>query len=610
MTTRRFNGLAAVAISVVTLLVYRGLFGLWFTDVDTFPLIATGRIDSVGAAVDVITSPLMQGLMPNALFYRPMASLSWGVDELVWGLNPLGYHLTDLAFHIANSLLLFSLLRDTARGLSASEAADKPRIAQGDLAALAGALIFALHPIAMETVPAIARRPDLLYGLFLLLMLQRLGKGLRKPRGLDIGVAALYCGLGLASKDSAIVLPAIAIAFVFCFSSAATFATRAIQCLRLCWPLLLATLLFEAVRTAVLGGFGGYAWAAEGSFALSASGSFEVYLCALFFSGDLDACPDASRNGLIGAVAVLAASLAWFCWRASRASRHAATDELDPAVRFFAFAILSLAAILGLHIAVRTPAALRTLYTSLLFLGTATGWGAVIAVRGALALGRPHSGRIAERALHAVASVLLIAVIGGVLRGAWSGRYIEEWRASSEVARLALADLTQHIESVPRDSVVYLVNFPFWVGRHRQVLRERPILLEHSVQGFVDLAFPDRGIEVVGLSYLVISLDDPATLASRVRFHPDRARLDIFTAREAYATPFPWNNQYGKRSPSHSNTYFEKKGERGLVVVLNPEAEIEGRAVFLVYVGDHVERRGTGPWVAEHRPPGGTPPAP
>jgi hypothetical protein len=38
---------AMATISLVTLLVCRGLFGLWFTDIDTFPLIATGRIDSV-----------------------------------------------------------------------------------------------------------------------------------------------------------------------------------------------------------------------------------------------------------------------------------------------------------------------------------------------------------------------------------------------------------------------------------------------------------------------------------------------------------------------------------------------------------------------------------
>jgi hypothetical protein len=263
MTVRVFNILVAVFVPLVALFVYRDLFGLWFTDIDTFPLISSGRIDSAAAISDIFSSPLMQGLMPNALFYRPLASISWGIDALIWGLNPLGYNLTDFAIHLANSLLIFFLVRATAQRFSADNVPNNQRVTQGDLAALAAAIIFAIHPIAMEVVPAIARRADLLYGLFLLLMLRSLRNVLIGQRTLDIVLATLYCVLAFASKDAALILPGIAMAFVFCFTEATTIQTRVMHCIRVCWPMVVAAALFLAARSLVLGG--SRTWAVKAS---------------------------------------------------------------------------------------------------------------------------------------------------------------------------------------------------------------------------------------------------------------------------------------------------------------------------------------------------------
>jgi len=594
VTPRLFYVFSVVAISILALFVYRDLFNLWFTDVDTFPLIATGRIDSLAAAVDVISSPLMQGLMPNALFYRPLASIIWGVESYLWGLNPLGYHLMDLALHIANSVLLFLLIRGTSERCLAVGAKKKSRVVQPDLAALIAALVFAAHPIAMETVPAIARRPDLLFGFFLLLMLGQLSKSLSKPKSRCSGLTVLFCILGLASKDSAIVLPGIAIAFVFCFSTAATFSSRVKHCLHACWPLIVTTALFMGIRTLVLGGLGGYAGA--DSFAQSASNSVYPYLCAFFFSADLDVCINISRTKLIAAAAVILASLALASWRMRSANRDVWPD---PAARFIAFAVLSLSALFSLHVMSGTAASLRTMYTALLFFSIVIGWGVVIVPQAILALGKLRECGLLERAAHAVAAIFLVVALSGVVRGAWSGQYINEWKAPTEIAKRTFTEFAKVVEPVAKDSIVYFVDFPFRAG-DRLLFRERPIIAEHTVQGFVDLVAPDKHLDVVGLSYLTIEQSDPVSFESEVRFLTDPARLSIRIGPGVNVQRRPWFNPYAKRSPWRSNTYKKDETQRLLSIELNPEVELEGHAEFFVYTGDRVERRGVTPWVVSH----------
>ena len=100
------------------------------------------------------------------------------------------------------------------------------------------------HPITAETVPAIARRPDLLFCFFQLLALCFVFRYLRGAKRRDLGATALCCVLAIASKDSAIIVTAIVGAYVFCFSKAETFQARLLDCVRCCFPALLGVALY------------------------------------------------------------------------------------------------------------------------------------------------------------------------------------------------------------------------------------------------------------------------------------------------------------------------------------------------------------------------------
>jgi Flp pilus assembly protein TadD len=96
--------------------------------------------------------------------YIPVTWLTLGLDHVVWGMNPTGFHLTSLAFHGATSLAVLAL----ARRLIGRARPQSDPFALG-LGALAAALLFAAHPLRVESVVWITERRDVVSGLLAVL---------------------------------------------------------------------------------------------------------------------------------------------------------------------------------------------------------------------------------------------------------------------------------------------------------------------------------------------------------------------------------------------------------------------------------------------------------
>src|SRR6059036_2995739 len=140
--------------------------------------------------------------------YIPLTWMTFGLDYLLWGMNPLGYHLTNLLLHSANGVVFFFVVcRILARALPGlSERGHALAVSAG-----VAALVFAIHPLRVESVAWATERRDVLSGLFYLLtILMYLRAREREERGRGwywLSVAAFV--LALLSKSMVVNLPIV-----------------------------------------------------------------------------------------------------------------------------------------------------------------------------------------------------------------------------------------------------------------------------------------------------------------------------------------------------------------------------------------------------------------
>src|SRR6059036_3302078 len=140
--------------------------------------------------------------------YIPLTWMTLGLDYLLWGMNPVGYHLTNLLLHAANAVVFFFVVRRLlARALpSPSEHGYALELSAGF-----ASLVFAIHPLRVESVAWATERRDVLSGLFYLLtILMYLRAREREERGRGwywLSVAAFV--LALLSKSMVVNLPIV-----------------------------------------------------------------------------------------------------------------------------------------------------------------------------------------------------------------------------------------------------------------------------------------------------------------------------------------------------------------------------------------------------------------
>ena len=105
--------------------------------------------------------------------YRPVACLTFGLNYYFGGLHVLGYHLVNIVVHILCSILLFLFLHHTLNSFSFG----CRYASRSSLIALTAALMWAVHPIQVQSVTYIVQRMTSLAGLFYLLSMYFYAKG-------------------------------------------------------------------------------------------------------------------------------------------------------------------------------------------------------------------------------------------------------------------------------------------------------------------------------------------------------------------------------------------------------------------------------------------------
>ena len=124
--------------------------------------------------------------------WHPLTWLSHMLDYELYGLNPAGHHLTSLFFHVANTLLLFLLLRGATGRLWESAAV---------------AALFGLHTLHIESVAWVSERKDVLSTFFWMLTTLAYVDYCRRPGRGRYALILLSFGMGLVAKPMLVTLP-------------------------------------------------------------------------------------------------------------------------------------------------------------------------------------------------------------------------------------------------------------------------------------------------------------------------------------------------------------------------------------------------------------------
>lgn len=150
--------------------------------------LVTASVSDLVANPETVASP---GSTLSGDVYRPLTTLTFALDRRLWGLSPVAYHLENVVLQLFAAFFLFFVLSAVAgRGVGA----------------LAGALVFLVHPVQVQSVAWISQRSSVLAGAFgLAAMAVMVARA--QPAALRVAAALVLWALALASKESAIVVP-------------------------------------------------------------------------------------------------------------------------------------------------------------------------------------------------------------------------------------------------------------------------------------------------------------------------------------------------------------------------------------------------------------------
>jgi len=206
--SRRARVLLPVAILAATFLAYAGTLAFGFVFDDHILIVTNDSIRSWHYFPSYFTSHIWSFRYPHLLSnaYRPFFLVWLRLNEVLFGQHAWGWHLSLVVAHVAVTYLVYRLCF---------------RLTRDTWSAAAGALIFGLHPVHVETIAESAWADQPLSTFFMLAAILALCRSRESDRRLHWMAASLGCtAAALFSKESGLMLPLLVSVYVWIYEGA------------------------------------------------------------------------------------------------------------------------------------------------------------------------------------------------------------------------------------------------------------------------------------------------------------------------------------------------------------------------------------------------------
>ncbi len=235
------GGVAQTLACALAFLAYIPTLGFQFVYDDKPQIIENPAIHSWRYLPNYFTSHAWAELYPHVSgnYYRPLFLLWFRLNHAMFGLDPKGWHLTTILCHVAATYLVFGLVR---------------RLAANSWIAFSAAILFALHPVHIESVAWVSGVTDPLMAIFLIgsfLAYLRFREGRRWEW---MAWALLLFALGLLEKETAVILGPLVFVYAWLYAEQRAWLSRLVIALKHCVGFLAVTILYLPLRAHVLRG--------------------------------------------------------------------------------------------------------------------------------------------------------------------------------------------------------------------------------------------------------------------------------------------------------------------------------------------------------------------
>lgn len=291
-----------VGIAVLTIITYWPIRENDFVNFDDVQYVTDNPFIKDGLTVDSLVFAFTTNRVGN---WHPLTWISHAIDIELFELNSKYHHLVNLTLHVLSCVILFLVLwRMTSRIWPSAVVA----------------VLFAIHPMHVESVAWVAERKDLLCGFFWMLTLAAYA-GYSKRPSVSRYLLVIFCYiLGLLSKPMIVTLP-----FVLLLLDYWPLERLKPRVILEKVPLFVLSFIFSCITYAVQHGSGTTGRIKSLSFGSQIANAFYSYICyigKLFIPINLAVLYPHPENTLViwkpviaVAVLILATAVFWFLLR-------------------------------------------------------------------------------------------------------------------------------------------------------------------------------------------------------------------------------------------------------------------------------------------------------